>query len=108
MGAMGKGLLHQCQLTPGFRCIAVADLSVDKAVACAQSMGLSWRVVHSAAEMQTAIIHRLELPQGRFERRIRLPAGRYGAVHRSAADGYGAGEGGTAVEGVHEVLKTYA
>jgi HSP20 family molecular chaperone IbpA len=39
------------------------------------------------AEMQTAIIHRLELPQGRFERRIRLPAGRYGSVHRSAADG---------------------
>jgi HSP20 family molecular chaperone IbpA len=38
-------------------------------------------------EMQTAIIHRLELPQGRFERRIRLPAGRYGAVRRSAADG---------------------
>ncbi len=39
------------------------------------------------AEMQTAIIHRLELPQGRFERRVRLPAGRYSAVHRSAADG---------------------
>ena len=38
-------------------------------------------------EMQTAAIHRLELPQGRFERRVRLPAGRYGAVHRSAADG---------------------
>ena len=39
------------------------------------------------AEMRTAIIHRLELPQGRFERRVRLPAGRYGAVQRSAADG---------------------
>jgi HSP20 family protein len=39
------------------------------------------------AEMVTAVIHRLELPQGRFERRVRLPAGRYGAVHRSAADG---------------------
>ncbi|MGD0721645.1 MAG: Hsp20/alpha crystallin family protein [Roseiarcus sp.] len=38
-------------------------------------------------EMQTAIIHRLELPQGRFERRVRLPAGRYGVVRRSAADG---------------------
>lgn len=38
-------------------------------------------------EMQTAVIHRLELPQGRFERRVRLPAGRYGAVRRSAADG---------------------
>jgi HSP20 family protein len=39
------------------------------------------------AEMQTAIIHRLELPQGRFERRVRLPAGRYSAVQRSASDG---------------------
>jgi HSP20 family protein len=39
------------------------------------------------AEMQTAIIHRLELPQGRFERRVRLPAGRYSAVRRSASDG---------------------
>jgi HSP20 family protein len=38
-------------------------------------------------EMQTAIIHRLELPQGRFERRVRLPAGRYSAVQRSACDG---------------------
>jgi HSP20 family molecular chaperone IbpA len=39
------------------------------------------------AEMQTAIIHRLELPQGRFERRIRLPAGRYNAVHRASSNG---------------------
>ena len=28
-------------------------------------------------ELRTAIIHRLELPQGRFERRVRLPGGRY-------------------------------
>jgi HSP20 family protein len=38
-------------------------------------------------ELRTAIIHRLELPQGRFERRVRLPAGRYSAVRRSAVDG---------------------
>ena len=38
-------------------------------------------------EMQTAAIHRLELPQGRFERRVRLPAGRYSAVHRAASNG---------------------
>ena len=38
-------------------------------------------------EMRTAVIHRLELPQGRFERRVRLPAGRYSAVGRSASDG---------------------
>ncbi len=38
-------------------------------------------------EMGTATIHRLELPQGRFERRVRLPAGRYAAIHRSASNG---------------------
>ena len=39
------------------------------------------------AEMQTAVIHRLELPQGRFERRVPLPAGRYSAIRRSASNG---------------------
>jgi len=39
------------------------------------------------AELHTATIHRLELPQGRFYRRVRLPAGRYSGVHRSAAAG---------------------
>lgn len=29
------------------------------------------------AELQGAVIHRLELPQGRFERRLALPAGRF-------------------------------
>lgn len=38
-------------------------------------------------ELQNAVIHRLELPQGRFERRIRLPAGRYGAVRRQSVHG---------------------
>jgi HSP20 family molecular chaperone IbpA len=38
-------------------------------------------------ELQTAVIHRLELPQGRFERRVRLPAGSYRQPRRSAANG---------------------
>ena len=37
--------------------------------------------------LRTAAIHRLELPQGRFERRIRLPAGRYRGVRRAMVDG---------------------
>jgi HSP20 family protein len=35
----------------------------------------------------TAVIHRLELPQGRFERRVRLPAGRYASVRRAVKNG---------------------
>ena len=38
------------------------------------------------AELQNARIHRLELPQGRFERRILLPIGRY-VVSRFAVNG---------------------
>jgi HSP20 family protein len=38
-------------------------------------------------ELRTAVIHRLELPQGRFARRVRLPAGRYDGVHRCAVNG---------------------
>jgi len=38
-------------------------------------------------ELSTALIHRLELPQGRFARRVRLPAGRYSDVSRSAVHG---------------------
>ncbi len=39
-------------------------------------------------ELRTAAIHRLELPQGRFERRIPLPPGRYSAtVRHSLAHG---------------------
>jgi len=34
-------------------------------------------------ELRTAVIHRLELPQGRFARRVRLPAGRYDGIRRA-------------------------
>ena len=37
--------------------------------------------------MRSAVIHRLELPQGRFLRRIMLPALRYDAVRRSVTNG---------------------
>lgn len=38
-------------------------------------------------ELRTATIHRLELPQGRFERRVALPAGRYDKVRRTSVNG---------------------
>ena len=39
------------------------------------------------AELRTAIIHRLELPQGRFERRVGLPQGRYDQIQRQVLNG---------------------
>ncbi len=39
------------------------------------------------AELRTAMIHRLELPQGHFARRVRLPAGRYDGISRSFVHG---------------------
>jgi HSP20 family protein len=38
-------------------------------------------------QLETAVIHRLELPQGCFARRIPLPAGRYDSVRRVVAYG---------------------
>jgi HSP20 family protein len=38
-------------------------------------------------ELRTAMIHRLELPQGQFARRVRLPAGRYAGVRRATVYG---------------------
>ena len=38
-------------------------------------------------ELKSAVIHRLELPQGRFERRVPLPPGRYDGVRRAEAHG---------------------
>ncbi|MCW2349445.1 Hsp20/alpha crystallin family protein [Sphingobium sp. B12D2B] len=38
-------------------------------------------------ELRTARIHRLELPQGRFERRLPLPGGQYHGVRRTAVNG---------------------
>ncbi len=38
-------------------------------------------------ELRTATIHRLELPQGRFERQVPLPAGRYETPRTGVANG---------------------
>jgi HSP20 family molecular chaperone IbpA len=38
-------------------------------------------------ELRTAIIHRLELPQGCFQRRLPIPPGAYDDVRRLAANG---------------------
>ena len=39
------------------------------------------------SELQTAVIHRLELPQGYFERRVPLPRGKYDLARRENVNG---------------------
>lgn len=38
-------------------------------------------------ELHRAIIHRLELPRGRFERRLQLPSGHYDSARNFSANG---------------------
>jgi HSP20 family molecular chaperone IbpA len=70
--------------------VLVALLGVDPARVDAEIHGADLVVSGIRAlpvELQHAVIHRMELPQGRFERRVRLPAGRYGAVRRGELHG---------------------
>jgi predicted homoserine dehydrogenase-like protein len=55
MGAMGKGLLHQCGITPGMECVAVADLHPEKAIRCAEMVGRPYRLARTVGEAQDAI-----------------------------------------------------
>ena len=67
---------------------ALPGVSIDKVEAIIDGADLvvaGTRVL--PPQLRTAIIHRIELPQGRFERRVRLPAGRYRDILRAAADG---------------------
>jgi predicted homoserine dehydrogenase-like protein len=54
-GAMGRGLLYQCEVTPGFRCAALADTNVQRAVDCAKAMDIAYRVVESRGELNDAV-----------------------------------------------------
>jgi predicted homoserine dehydrogenase-like protein len=55
IGSAGKGLFYQCGITPGIRCVAVADLNVAKAVEAARAFGHSFRVVDKPADLEDAV-----------------------------------------------------
>lgn len=54
-GSMGRGLLHQCTLTPGIECVALADVELDRAVAAVRAVGREPAVVASASELRDAV-----------------------------------------------------
>ncbi len=52
---MGRGLLHQCRITPGFQCLAVADLQVERTLRCLADMGVPARLAESESAIQEAL-----------------------------------------------------
>jgi HSP20 family protein len=68
--------------------VALPGVSADHVEVAIESGDLIFAGIRTLpGELRTAVIHRLELPQGRFERRVRLPGGAYGNVGWSVADG---------------------
>ncbi len=55
IGSIGKGLVYQCHLSPGFKPVAIADIHLKKAESCAQFLGIPYTIVHTVADLKIAI-----------------------------------------------------
>jgi predicted homoserine dehydrogenase-like protein len=55
IGSAGKGLLYQCGITPGIKCVGIADISLAKAVDAAKAFDRPYRVVESPGALHDAI-----------------------------------------------------
>jgi predicted homoserine dehydrogenase-like protein len=55
IGSVGKGLTFQVQITPGIECVAIADIKLDRAIACAEWLKRDYQVVGNLGELQAAI-----------------------------------------------------
>jgi predicted homoserine dehydrogenase-like protein len=51
VGSIGRGLLHQTQITPGIRCVAIADIKIERAVAAAERFGFDYRITDTPDAM---------------------------------------------------------
>ncbi|WP_209428405.1 hypothetical protein [Pararhodobacter sp. SW119] len=54
IGSIGKGLANQCKLTPGFELGAIADITLQKAIDCAEFLGRPYAVCANPGEMRKA------------------------------------------------------
>jgi predicted homoserine dehydrogenase-like protein len=55
IGSMGKGLFYQSILTPGIKCVVMADVEVARAISWAQELGRPHRLVRDLEGMHRAI-----------------------------------------------------
>ncbi len=55
IGSIGKGLVFQSNLTPGIRCVAIADTQIERATGCAEWLNLDYEVVHDLGSVHDTI-----------------------------------------------------
>ncbi len=55
IGSAGKGLFYQCGITPGIKCVGVADINVRKAIEVAKAFDRPYRVVESPGALHDAM-----------------------------------------------------
>ena len=55
VGSMGKGIVFQSLSTPGIKCVAVADINMEKCINSLESIGQDYKIVHTLFEMHDAI-----------------------------------------------------
>lgn len=55
LGAMGKGLYYQCKITPGVKCIAVADLNLTRCIDAAKMVGDDYKIAQNQNELHDAL-----------------------------------------------------
>jgi predicted homoserine dehydrogenase-like protein len=55
MGAMGKGLFYQCKITPGIKCIGIADLNLGKCVDALDMVGEKYEFAQTSLEVEDAV-----------------------------------------------------
>ena len=55
IGSIGKGLVFQCNLTPGIRSVAIADTQIERAIGCAEWLNLDYEVAHDLGSVHDTI-----------------------------------------------------
>ncbi len=55
IGSIGKGLVFQTQITPKIECIGIADIRIERAIACAEWLELDYQIVDSPCELSAAV-----------------------------------------------------
>lgn len=56
MGAMGKGLYYQCKITPGVKCLAVADINAERCIDAVTMFGDAHSIVTNEAQLNDAVV----------------------------------------------------